>query len=71
MAARQEVLAAGRCDEDQCSGGRSRAGAGADGSRPASRADRTHGDLGRVHAPRTDLGAALFNLCGPDVRALG
>ena len=70
-AARQEVFAAGRGGEDRLGGGRSRAGVGADEFRPASRADRTRGQLICMRVPRTGLGAMPFNFCDPDVRALG
>ena len=71
VAARQEVLTAGRGGEDRLGGGRSRAGVGTDGSRPASRADRPRRDLLRAHVPWTRLGPMPFNFCDPDVRALG
>ena len=50
-AARQEVFAAGRGGEDRLGGGRSRAGVGADEFRPASRADRTRGQLICMRVP--------------------
>ena len=66
------VFAAGsRGGEDRLGGGRSRAGVGADGFWPASRADRTRGQLICMRVPRTGLGAMPFNFCDPDVRALG
>ena len=70
-AARQgQRVGAGSCGR-RADDGRSRAGVGGDGSRPASRADRTRGSMRWARPLRTALRGSLYHFCivsGPVVR---